>query len=164
MDRRIFLQITGAALTQPALQWLIAQPPGDVENRSDGESRTSTSTASKRLPAIFDAWMISLEAAPFSTSSRARSVSSSIYFATIDTPVASAVDSTEAWCPWLRVLTPCGFLVQVTRWRSQARTSGYGACLGPGCRFYFLQVTVVPAAARNTLAGTGILGSVLISG
>jgi tetratricopeptide (TPR) repeat protein len=30
LDRRIFLQITGATLTQPALQWLIAQPANDV--------------------------------------------------------------------------------------------------------------------------------------
>ncbi len=30
MDRRIFLQITGAALTQPALEWLIAQPSNDA--------------------------------------------------------------------------------------------------------------------------------------
>jgi tetratricopeptide (TPR) repeat protein len=30
MDRRILLQLTGAALTQPALAWLIAQPSGDA--------------------------------------------------------------------------------------------------------------------------------------
>ncbi len=30
MDRRIFLQLTGTALTQPALEWLLAQPASDV--------------------------------------------------------------------------------------------------------------------------------------
>jgi tetratricopeptide (TPR) repeat protein len=32
MDRRIFLQLTGASLTQPALEWLIAQQPIGAEN------------------------------------------------------------------------------------------------------------------------------------
>jgi tetratricopeptide (TPR) repeat protein len=32
MDRRIFLQLTGAALTQPALDWLIAEPADHVQS------------------------------------------------------------------------------------------------------------------------------------
>jgi tetratricopeptide (TPR) repeat protein len=32
MDRRIFLQLAGAALTQPALDWLIADPAGHVDS------------------------------------------------------------------------------------------------------------------------------------
>lgn len=32
MDRRIFLELTGAALTQPAFEWLIAAPVPQVGN------------------------------------------------------------------------------------------------------------------------------------
>jgi hypothetical protein len=31
MDRRVFLQVTGGALTQPALEWLIARPATDIQ-------------------------------------------------------------------------------------------------------------------------------------
>jgi hypothetical protein len=31
MDRRIFLQVTGTALTQPAFEWLIARPAEDIQ-------------------------------------------------------------------------------------------------------------------------------------
>ncbi len=34
MNRRVFLQLVGGALTEPALEWLIARPAGDVENQA----------------------------------------------------------------------------------------------------------------------------------
>jgi hypothetical protein len=32
MNRRVFLQLVGGSLTEPALDWLIARPAGDIEN------------------------------------------------------------------------------------------------------------------------------------